>query len=718
VNPVRAFRILLPALLLLSLGALCAAQSNFIVFVALALLAVVGWFLGESGGGGLAQGSPRARSWSLPRWAANTLLMIAVVTALLYGWSERQPVAAFLWLLGSILLLKIWEHRLLRDYGQVLTISVFLSIGATLEDQSLLLGLILIVQLPVLILTVVTYQVCLNARRAGGMRVRLPAIPVFVLATTALVGAVGAGTLVFLVVPRGIGMHQFSEFQPLVVGRTTGFSDTINLDQSGLISESLTPVMDVYLTDGAGNSIGSEDRTVYLRGSVFNAYVNRAWIRSRDVPSLHAAVPKGYAFLGGITRAPDPTREVVQRVIMRSLPRSVTPVFCVWAPWAILATSDTGIRFYADTRTISAEEVRRNRFEYIVRSAPTLPGASVPAAERGTVSFPLQSVRETAARILASAGIDPDPFVRPSDQDGRAARIFEAHLRAEFEYTLDAPTPPVKQDPIDWFLTRSRRGHCEYFASALAALCRSAGIDARVIAGYMVNEFDPAAGAYTVRSNNAHAWVEVNTAPGIWETMDATPHAVALAEREQKRGVLSAIAQWIAGLRDAWNTKVVTFDSTSQDRLLGAETGLAAANDWFRGRSDEAPRFRGVKPLVSGALKIVLPLGVCLGLIIAFRAWRQRRTVRVPTWSSGWALSSRHRRLVRAIDSVFVSLGKRRPHWRPLLLHAEDFAGPQGAILRRAAAAVYADRFGGVTLSSHELRELEAGLRQASARNV
>lgn len=94
----------------------------------------------------------------------------------------------------------------------------------------------------------------------------------------------------------------------------------------------------------------------------------------------------------------------------------------------------------------------------------------------------------------------------------------------EFEYSL-SPGSPGDQEPIQRFLEDTRKGHCEYFASAMVLIARAAGIPARFVAGYSVVEEHPWGGYYMGRQCDAHAWVEAWTPELGWFTYDPTPGA-------------------------------------------------------------------------------------------------------------------------------------------------------------------------------------------------
>jgi hypothetical protein len=106
-----------------------------------------------------------------------------------------------------------------------------------------------------------------------------------------------------------------------------------------------------------------------------------------------------------------------------------------------------------------------------------------------------------------------------------ALAALEARLLEGYAYSLDGQ-PASALDPILAFLTESRRGHCEYFASAFVLLARSLGIPARIVLGYRVGERNPYWSHYVVRKKNAHAWAEAFVSAdgnGAWTTYDPTP---------------------------------------------------------------------------------------------------------------------------------------------------------------------------------------------------
>ncbi len=87
-------------------------------------------------------------------------------------------------------------------------------------------------------------------------------------------------------------------------------------------------------------------------------------------------------------------------------------------------------------------------------------------------------------------------------------------------YSL-ATDPGTSGDDLTDFL-RNRRGYCEQYAGAMAAMVRAAGVPARVVLGYTPGIVQPD-GSRLVTSNDAHAWVEVFYDGLGWVPYDPTP---------------------------------------------------------------------------------------------------------------------------------------------------------------------------------------------------
>jgi protein-glutamine gamma-glutamyltransferase len=120
--------------------------------------------------------------------------------------------------------------------------------------------------------------------------------------------------------------------------------------------------------------------------------------------------------------------------------------------------------------------------------------------------------------------------------DVEKLRVLEQFFQAQFKYSLYVPenqqTFAQTRTALGRFLTETRAGHCEYFASAAVLLLRKAGLPARYATGYAVQETDRKGNTYIVRDRHAHAWAIVHLG-GVWQDFDATPASWNAAEEQQ-----------------------------------------------------------------------------------------------------------------------------------------------------------------------------------------
>jgi hypothetical protein len=74
---------------------------------------------------------------------------------------------------------------------------------------------------------------------------------------------------------------------------------------------------------------------------------------------------------------------------------------------------------------------------------------------------------------------------------------------------------------LTWFLFYSRKGFCNYYATAEVILLRSAGVPARMVVGFAQGEYAPP-DKYTILEKDAHAWPEVYFPGTGWVEFEPT----------------------------------------------------------------------------------------------------------------------------------------------------------------------------------------------------
>ena len=123
---------------------------------------------------------------------------------------------------------------------------------------------------------------------------------------------------------------------------------------------------------------------------------------------------------------------------------------------------------------------------------------------------------------------------------------------ADYSYTQDNVNSDRETDPLLWFLKKSRRGHCEFFASAAVLLLRSAGIPARYVTGFIAEEKSTVGDYFLVRSCHAHAWCEAYLRDRKqWVLVDFTPEGVLESFRKDTEG--ETFGAWLDSLKQLFS---------------------------------------------------------------------------------------------------------------------------------------------------------------------
>jgi hypothetical protein len=100
-------------------------------------------------------------------------------------------------------------------------------------------------------------------------------------------------------------------------------------------------------------------------------------------------------------------------------------------------------------------------------------------------------------------------------------RFFASRLQYSLWQSMPNPAG-TNETPLSRFLLKTRRGHCEYFATATVLLLRELHIPARYAVGYLVHE--KSGRKYVVRLRDAHAWcLAWDRKKGVWQNFDTTP---------------------------------------------------------------------------------------------------------------------------------------------------------------------------------------------------
>jgi transglutaminase-like putative cysteine protease len=687
----------------------------------------------------------------MPRMVANAVTLAATLYCARQMLTNSGPavivIGQFLVLLH---LVKLWEQRANRDYAQLLILSLLLMVAAAINTASLVFGLLFITYLFLSLYCCLLFhlKVDTDAARAA---MELPAdegplspqrlrddqryLSRSMRRLTAFVSAVAVvmAVAVFLFFPRGSGANilgplQFRPSQPL-----TGFSDEVSFQKIAQIQQNDQIMAYVKVWK---NEEPVQGGTLLLRGTTLDRYTGRddprrarwQWVRSRP----RWGTPN--------STAPGEVREFVPdrgdgdrwRQEIHLFPTGTATLFALPGIMSFTPTKrGVEFRYSISDSVLQTASALQQPFDYEVVSRGSL---DLPDFNRTPIPGPPSAidprVADYARRPEVSGEDDQGPLAprrpadwgRPHPLDGKIAAAIERHLRTQFSYTLDltdARRIIEGQDPLVAFLYDLKRGHCEYFAGAMALMCQSLGMQARVVTGFKCDEFNgtPGAGYYIVRQAHAHAWVEVRTPQG-WVTYDPT------SGNDAGRAELTLwqrVKHLFNYMEFTYANSVIAFDNTNQENLINSvETRMT--NSMYRGvgwaQSLKAFLESEQFDYLTSHLVFVL-VGLILLALVGFVGWfllekwaLRRRAKRIGLESLPAAERLRLARQLEWYDDLLQLLAEHRIA-RPRHLTALEFSRsltflPAGAYetVRRLAKLYNRVRFGHAELDAGQRKRL------------
>ena len=524
------------------------------------------------------------------------------------------------------------------------------------------------------------------------------------LATSVTVGILLLTGGLFFLLPRSAN----ATLSRLVSHRihVPGFSSEVTLGQIGEIKNDSTAVMHVRpesrnfpdnlkwrgvaLSDFDGkhwSNPSSDGRTVRLAGG---------WTLVTNQPQIgeplyyHVtlnAVDSDVLFVAGV-----PTHLYPEQSNTFGFPRDAS----------ILMESDDSLRL----RSLPPDNFRYAVSGVVENTSPVSDHAhlSLQAREQYLQLPPIDPrVRELAQQVTAGLFTQLD----------RASAI-ETHLRSSYRYALEFPDREPA-DPIAYFLFERKKGHCEYFASAMTVMLRAVGIPARLINGFQSGTFNPISNQYVIRESDAHSWVEAYLEARGWTTFDPTPPDPSA----HRTGLLAKMALWMDAADTFWQEWVLRYDRSRQF-ILAAQLDRASRQlrlGWIGTLTDTARRWQSQAAAWSKSFGPEFALLVMFVSAFVFAGPRMLRSLRmlhrVRRVREGQASADDATILYERMLDVLRSRGFQKPAWFTPREFAASLPAETGMLVDQFTAAYNDLRFGGRLDAAPRLtlllEELETG---------
>ena len=196
--------------------------------------------------------------------------------------------------------------------------------------------------------------------------------------------------------------------------------------------------------------------------------------------------------------------------------------------------TEGGEEFHADVETqhLKAADGSVAGLEYAVRSeVPDLEYNELRNAQTGDLGANqdvyLELPSDYDIRILRLAERWIDQAGATTDFDSLVALQDRFQASGEFIYSENVEAEE-DDDYLYRFLTQTREGYCQQFATAFGVMARALGYPTRLSVGFLPGNVDPDdEGSYVVRGTHAHAWPEVYFEDYGWVGFEPTPRSIA-----------------------------------------------------------------------------------------------------------------------------------------------------------------------------------------------
>ncbi|MCG8408716.1 MAG: DUF3488 and transglutaminase-like domain-containing protein [Phycisphaerales bacterium] len=485
---------------------------------------------------------------------------------------------------------KFFELRTYRDAGVIALISFLLMVIGAIVTVSPYFGFVLIIDMTLGVGWLLAFHTkgemdAVLARR----RAALEAINIRIIdssserfewprhrsirmtaACTIFLSIVAAA--VFVGTPRTWEFGLFNRVSRLVATSVTGVNNVVQLTNNEVVEDEST-IMRVRFRQN-GRTITNDSFEPYLRGLTFDRYYEGQWRRRNSIaPKEVRAGPLSspQPIFSNVTSAPS-EQTIMQEIWLEESSDGL--LFSMFPPTAFGSIDVKSVLLDRKDWALQAAPSTRKSSHYVVLSLiqPEDWFRQFPIAPR----LPRDGWSQIPSRVQDLAlqfREEPTDPAASSQQESIANGIRDHLALGEFEYTLKRGDSESDVEPIEDFLFKNKRGHCEYFASAMTLLCQAAGLRARLVGGYHGGEYNRVGQFYQFRKRDAHAWVEVYLPNRGWVLFDPTPPSV--SRREPDASFWARLERFLDYLRFQWSTTIVSFDAENRESLA------SGFQDWF-----------------------------------------------------------------------------------------------------------------------------------------
>jgi len=394
------------------------------------------------------------------RFFLNVLSIIFVFLSLL-NISMENFIIPILNALIILISVKFLENKEYRDYMQIYLISLLLLAGFALLSVSItflfyLIIMLILLSLATIFLTYFDEDKNLFLNKKDILTISYKTFFIFLL-------SLPIALFIFIILPR-VETPFFNLFNNSNQA-VTGFSDKIQLGDVSTIQEDDSVVFRVEMEK-------ISEKNLYWRGIVLSRFNGKTWEKNIEQPVEKLRIKGKY-------------RKIKQLIYLE--PYYNKYLFALDKPVEI------------DLKKV--KKFKNLTFEYCKNINKRL---KYKAYSIATKNYKINKIdRKIYLQLPENL---PEKLLSLKRRIKTISDIKTFFKNQNLTYTLKGL--PFSQHPTTDFLFKTKKGNCEYFASAFAILLRLIKIPSRIIAGYKGGIYSNLGNYYIVTQKDAHVWVE------------------------------------------------------------------------------------------------------------------------------------------------------------------------------------------------------------------
>jgi hypothetical protein len=306
-------------------------------------------------------------------------------------------------------------------------------------------------------------------------------------------------------------------------GRSLGptFSDTARIGTTWHTNDQLQ--LQVELTE-------AEDNPPFIAAAFYDDFQLQGW---RISPAAANPRPAGSDLLAG-------TGDNVNKEVRRELSATVTPAYSrgdIFLPGQPNTVSEeVTLRTIGTAGYLAAIERNPSNTPYrvstLVQATEANGGWTEEKLRAAGTAYPDEIVALYGRDTLPEGSLGPDSqaLLQEIVDTARSTNPYDLADRVndvlrdtnQFNYVTDVSDHRCETDSMVECFVQIRRGFCQWYATAMTVFLRELDIPARFVQGFLPGQVDESKKKLTIRSHDAHAWVQAYFPGYGWIDFDPT----------------------------------------------------------------------------------------------------------------------------------------------------------------------------------------------------